>query len=106
MPIKHPIWTVGEKPTPLPPVRIASEQLLEDMIERDLSILSDNWILIGRQSRPTNGLGRSARSPTRAIPRRRHQPHERPRRRTDDELVNPLKAKLAEGTLIILVDKS
>ena len=33
MPIKHAIWIVGEKPVPLPQARIASEQLLEDMIE-------------------------------------------------------------------------
>lgn len=32
MPIKHAIWTVGDKPTPLPVTRLASEQLLEDMI--------------------------------------------------------------------------
>jgi len=48
MPIKHAIWIVGEKPVPLPQARIASEQLLEDMIEKGLGILSDNWMLIGR----------------------------------------------------------
>lgn len=33
MPIKHAIWTVGDKPTPLPITRLATEQVLEDMIE-------------------------------------------------------------------------
>ncbi|EDY82280.1 hypothetical protein VDG1235_1900 [Verrucomicrobiia bacterium DG1235] len=49
MPIKHAIWTVGEKPAPLPLSQLSSEQLLEDMIEKDPTILSDNWMLIGRQ---------------------------------------------------------
>jgi hypothetical protein len=31
MPIKHAIWTVGDKPIPLPVTRLATEQLLEDM---------------------------------------------------------------------------
>jgi hypothetical protein len=32
MPIKHAIWTVGEKPTPLAPGRLATERQLEEMI--------------------------------------------------------------------------
>lgn len=49
MPIKHALWTVGANPTPLRITQLTSEQLLEDMIEKNLSILSENWMLIGRQ---------------------------------------------------------
>jgi uncharacterized protein YeaO (DUF488 family) len=55
MPIKHAIWTVGNEPTPLPVTRLASEQMLEDMIERDPRILSEQWMLIGRQLITPNG---------------------------------------------------
>lgn len=56
MPIKHAIWTVGDQPTPLPVTRLATEQLLEDMIERDPRILSEQWMLIGQQIiTPTGG---------------------------------------------------
>ena len=56
MPIKHAIWTVGDKPTPLPVTRLATEQVLEDMIENDPRILSEQWMLIGRQEHtPTGG---------------------------------------------------
>ncbi|MBX3626355.1 MAG: DUF91 domain-containing protein [Rhizobacter sp.] len=49
MPIHHAIWRVGEQPVPLFSSRLASEQQLEDMIVRDPSILSSEWMLIGRQ---------------------------------------------------------
>lgn len=49
MPIKHSIWTVGQAPKPLSLTRLESEQLLEDMIESDPRILSEQWMLIGRQ---------------------------------------------------------
>lgn len=49
MPIKHALWTVGANPTPLRTSQLASEQLLEDMIEKNINIVSDNWMLIGRQ---------------------------------------------------------
>ena len=42
MPIKHAIWTVGDKPAPLVPDRLLSEQKLEDMIVADPSILSSD----------------------------------------------------------------
>ena len=50
MPIKHAIWTVGDKPSSLPVTKLSSEQLLEEMIARDPRILSDEWMLIGRPS--------------------------------------------------------
>lgn len=49
MPIKHSIWTVGEKPQLLPSDQLPSEDHLEEMIVADPRILSDNWMLIGRQ---------------------------------------------------------
>ncbi len=49
MPIKHALWTVGTNPTPLRTSQLASEQFLEDMIDKNLSILSENWMLNGRQ---------------------------------------------------------
>ncbi len=49
MPIKHAIWKVGEKPTKLADATLQSERLLEDMIVSTPSILSDEWMLIGRQ---------------------------------------------------------
>ena len=49
MPIKHAIWTVGEKPALLVLGRLASEQQLEEMIVADPRILSSEWMLIGQQ---------------------------------------------------------
>lgn len=49
MPIRHAIWAVGDRPTALSASRLASEQQLEDMIVRDPTILSGEWMLIGRQ---------------------------------------------------------
>lgn len=49
MPIKQSIWRIGQKPTPLTPSKLENEELLEEMIESDASILEDEWLLIGRQ---------------------------------------------------------
>jgi hypothetical protein len=55
MPVKHAIWKVGDHPEPLVITTLASEQLLEEMIVRSPSILSSEWMLIGRQEH--TGLG-------------------------------------------------
>lgn len=55
MPIHHAIWRVSDAPAPLITTRLASEQLLEDMIVRDPRILSSEWMLIGRQERTNDG---------------------------------------------------
>ncbi|KPZ12229.1 endonuclease NucS domain-containing protein [Pseudomonas syringae group genomosp. 3] len=55
MPIKTDVWTVGLTPNKLHQSRLASEQLLEDMIISSPSILSDEWMLIGRQE--NTGMG-------------------------------------------------
>jgi hypothetical protein len=49
VPINHAIWTVCEQPLELAITRLVSEQLLEDMIVHNPTILSDQWMLIGRQ---------------------------------------------------------
>lgn len=49
MPIQHTIWKVGHRPEALSPGRLVSEQQLEDMIASDSTILSSEWMLIGRQ---------------------------------------------------------
>lgn len=57
MPIQHAIWKVGVQPAPLSPTKLASEQVLEDMIVREPGILSAEWMIIGRQE-PTGFGGR------------------------------------------------
>jgi len=49
MPIKHAIWKVSKAPEPLKEIALATEQQLEDMIVARPGILSDDWMLIGRQ---------------------------------------------------------
>lgn len=55
MPIRNAIWTVSDKPQPLAEARLPSERVLEDMIVAAPRILSDEWMLIGRQERTGNG---------------------------------------------------
>ena len=49
MPIKQSIWRIGQKPIALVPSKLKNEELLEDMIVSDSSILEDEWLIIGRQ---------------------------------------------------------
>jgi hypothetical protein len=55
MPIRNALWTVGPTPHALPESRLPSERVLEDMIVAAPRILSDEWMLIGRQER--TGMG-------------------------------------------------
>lgn len=55
MPIHHAIWQIGDQPVQLSPSRLASEQKLEEMILRDPSILSNDWMLIGHQVVTSHG---------------------------------------------------
>lgn len=55
MPIRNAIWTVSSKPESLEEARLPSERVLEDMIVAAPRILSDEWMLIGRQERTGNG---------------------------------------------------
>ncbi len=55
MPIEHAIWTVGDEPRQLREHTLAKEQQLEDMIVRAPSLLSEEWMLIGRQEDTGHG---------------------------------------------------
>jgi hypothetical protein len=55
MPIRHAIWKVAEQPVPLIESALVTERLLEDMILAERKILSDEWLLIGRQE--SSGFG-------------------------------------------------
>lgn len=55
MPIQHAIWKVGDIPEPLSASHLASEQKLEEMIVCAPRILSNEWMLIGRQEATTHG---------------------------------------------------
>lgn len=55
MPIRNAIWTVGGTPRSLSEAKLANERVLEDMIVAAPRILSDEWILIGRQERTGSG---------------------------------------------------
>ncbi len=50
MPIRHMIWKVSARPQPLREAALPSEALLEDMIVAEPTILSDQWMIIGRQA--------------------------------------------------------
>lgn len=49
MPIHHSVWRVAKSPSRLLETTLPSEQLLEDMIVASPEILSDQWMIIGRQ---------------------------------------------------------
>lgn len=49
MPIRHSIWKVAKQPAALREAALPSEALLEDMIVAEPAILSDQWMMIGRQ---------------------------------------------------------
>ena len=55
MPIKHDIWKVGATPVPLTLGRLLSEQKLEEMIVTDPRIVSNEWLIIGRQEQTSHG---------------------------------------------------
>ena len=55
MPIRNAIWTVEDAPRALEESRLPSERLLEDMIVAAPRIVSDEWMLIGRQERTGTG---------------------------------------------------
>lgn len=49
MPVRHAIWKVGAVPQALAVGKLVSERALEDMIVAQPRLLSDEWMLIGRQ---------------------------------------------------------
>lgn len=54
MPIMQSIWSL-EDGRPLPAVALSDEQELETALNRNISILSEDWLLIGRQVRTVAG---------------------------------------------------
>lgn len=55
MPVRHAIWKVSSsQPERLQAAKLSNEQILENMIVAQVGILSDEWMLIGRQE-PTFG---------------------------------------------------
>lgn len=57
MPVRTAIWKVGSKPQPLQEAALPSEQMLEEMIVAEPRLLSEEWMLVGRQV-PTGFGGR------------------------------------------------
>jgi hypothetical protein len=55
MPIRTALWTVTAQPQLLVEALLPSESLLEDMIVARPQLLSDEWMLIGRQERTAHG---------------------------------------------------
>jgi hypothetical protein len=55
MPIEHQVWKIGESPQQLQTASLIDENELEDMICQDISVLSDQWMLIGRQVQTAYG---------------------------------------------------
>ena len=55
MPTQTKIWTVNQTPQILEEASLESEQQLEEMITQEPKILSDDWMLIGRQEKTTTG---------------------------------------------------
>src|SRR3954467_11147964 len=49
MPVRTALWRVGAQPQLLPETALTREQLLEDMIVAAPQLLSDEWMIIGRQ---------------------------------------------------------
>jgi hypothetical protein len=55
MPISHALWTVGAQPSEVSRGTLATEQQLEEMIVAAPRILSDEWMLVGRQEDTGHG---------------------------------------------------
>ncbi|MBV1931140.1 MAG: DUF91 domain-containing protein [Porticoccaceae bacterium] len=51
MAIEQSIWKTGDVPEKLQPAVLQSEDFLEQQIVKDMAILNDGWMLIGRQVR-------------------------------------------------------
>jgi len=49
MPFQHTLYRIGQGLTKLSPDKLEKEAVLEDYISQDMNILSDRWMLIGRQ---------------------------------------------------------
>lgn len=54
MAIKQTIWSLDDKKE-LPPSALVSENELEDLIADNIGLLSDDWLVVGRQVRTLYG---------------------------------------------------
>src|SRR5690606_36391337 len=55
MPIRTQLWTVNAQPKSLRPARLVREPLPEEMIVAAPALLSEDWMLIGRQESTGRG---------------------------------------------------
>src|SRR2546426_3079438 len=59
MPLRHAVWKIGSQPVSLAKTRLENEDVLEEMIVADPSIISaefsEDWMLIGRQVKTGSG---------------------------------------------------
>jgi len=55
MPIKTSLWKIGESPVLLNESALETELQLEEMVIKDSSILSSEWLLVGRQVQTRSG---------------------------------------------------
>lgn len=51
MPIHHSIWKIGDNIDEVKEARLSSEEKLEDILQNNIEILNENWLIIGRQVR-------------------------------------------------------
>lgn len=49
MPFQHTLYNIGQELTRLIPTKMDKEEVLEEFIHQDMSILNERWMLIGRQ---------------------------------------------------------
>ena len=56
MPIQHTLWTIDSPPSRVKRSKLTNEKQLEDMIASEPEILSDDWMLIGRQIHTGTGF--------------------------------------------------
>ena len=55
MPINNAIWRVGDVPVRLTASSLENERLLHEMILADMTLLSDEWLVIGSETRTDHG---------------------------------------------------
>ena len=49
MPVELGVWRIDQELVPVEPSELDAEERLEDILDKDISIASPNWMLIGRQ---------------------------------------------------------
>ena len=49
MPINQQIWKIADTVTEILPTSLNSEKQLEDALEKNIEMINDSWLIIGRQ---------------------------------------------------------